>query len=205
MKRFILAASAAMALNAGQAFAGEDWKLAKNVTGIKVYVRDLPGSPLREFRGEVELRTTQEQIVRVLKDANSFRKWMPDVAASDLLKSTQNEQFHYLENKTPWPVSHRDGIYHFSNSRSGEGATAIITILVEAMPNYLPPREGKVRIPKADGLWRLTPTTEGVSVVYQMHAAPGGAIPGWLANQSVVDTPFETLKGLRDYLTQSPQ
>ncbi|WP_395408383.1 hypothetical protein ACHMW6_17725 [Pseudoduganella sp. UC29_106] len=37
-------------------------------------------------------------------------------------------------------------------------------------------------------------------VVYQMHAAPGGAIPGWLANQTVVDTPFGTLKGLRSYL-----
>jgi hypothetical protein len=36
-----------------------------------------------------------------------------------------------------------------------------------------------------------------VLVAYQIHADPGGSIPGWLANATVVDTPFKTLKNLR--------
>ncbi len=178
-------------------FAQSDWSLARDAEGIKIYVRNIVGSPLREFRGEVELKASPEMVVKVLRDADAFRKWMPDVASSELLKTTDSEQFHYLDNKAPWPVSNRDGIYHFVYSKAGDGT---VTIRVEAVPDYLPLRENKVRISQANGQWKLVPSADGVIVIYQMHAAPGGAIPGWLANQTVVDTPYGTLKGLRSYL-----
>lgn len=71
---------------------------------------------------------------------------------------------------------------------------------MEAVPDYMPLREGKVRIPKAEGQWKLVPNADGVNVTYQMHASPGGSIPNWLANQMVVDTPYGTLKASRSYL-----
>ncbi len=184
--------------------AEEDWSLAKDTQGIKVYVRKVPDSPLREFRGEIDLKASPDRVVRVLKDAASFRTWMPDVVASDLLKATDTEQYHYLENKAPWPISHRDGVYHFTYSSSTDGAAAVTTVRVEAVPDYVPHFEGKVRVPVADGQWKLVPTAGGVKVTYQMHASPGGALPDWLANQAAVDTPFGTLKALRTFLQQSP-
>lgn len=200
-ERFVLSAALAIGALAGQTgFAQEAWSLAKEAEGIKVYVRDVQDSPLREFRGEVQLKTSSDNVVRALRDAGAFRKWMPDVAVSELLKATDTEQFHYLDNKAPWPVSNRDGIYHFTYSHPGDGS---VVVRVEAVPGYLPVREGKVRIPQANGQWKLTPNAEGVHVTYQMHANPGGSIPNWLANQTVVDTPYGTLKGLRSYL-QAP-
>jgi hypothetical protein len=92
-------------------FAQDGWSLAKDSEGIKVYVRAVPGSPLREFRGEVQLEATPDSVVRVLRDADAFRKWMPDVVISELIKATDSEQFHYLDYKAPWPVSNRDGVY----------------------------------------------------------------------------------------------
>lgn len=192
------AALMAAGLLFGQAgFAQEAWSLAKDTDGIKVYVRNVSDSPLREFKGEVHLSVTPDNVVRVLKDADAFKKWMPDVAVSELLKATETEQYHYLDNKTPWPVSNRDGVYHFTYAYPGDGS---VVVRVEAVPTYVPEREGKVRIPKANGQWTLAPDAEGVNVSYQMHASPGGAIPNWLANQMVVDTPFGTLKALRTYL-----
>jgi hypothetical protein len=160
-------------------------------------VRTVEGSPLREFRGEVQIKSTPDVVVKVLRDANAFRQWMPDVAASELLKATDTDQYHYLVNKAPWPVSNRDGIYHFTYAKAGDGA---VTVRVEAVPDYLPQRKGKVRIPQAQGQWKLVPSSDGVRVTYQMHASPGGAIPNWLANRTVVDTPYGTLKALRSHL-----
>ncbi len=198
IKHFTVMAVLGAGLASSQAVLAQDtWSLAKDADGIQVFVRTVPDSPLREFRGEVHVKAKLEQVVQVLRDANAFRQWMPDVAASELLKANDTEQYHYLDNKAPWPVSNRDGVYHFSYARPGDGS---VIVRVEALPNYLPVREGKVRIPKADGQWRLAPTAEGVSVSYQMHAAPGGSIPDWLANRTVVDTPFGTLKALRAYL-----
>lgn len=198
IKHYVFSATVAVGLLMGQSsFAQDAWSLAKDAEGIKVYVRNVEGSPLREFRGETQLKATPDDVVKVLRDANAFRKWMPDVATSELLKATDAEQFHYLENKAPWPVSNRDGIYHFTYVKTGDGA---ITVQVEAVPDYAPLHEGKVRIPQANGQWKLVPSADGVNVTYQMHASPGGSIPSWLANQTVVDTPYGTLKGLRGYL-----
>lgn len=188
---------------AAAANAEAPWSLKKEADGIKVYTRVVPSSALREFRGEVEVAASPERVVQVLKDAGAFRKWMPDVVKSELLKSTDTDQYHYLENAAPWPVSHRDGIYHFTYQRSSD-AIATVRVRVEAVPNYQPERDGIVRVPRAEGAWTLVPTSKGTNVAYQMLAVPGGSIPNWLANQTVVDTPFKTLKGLRAYIQSAP-
>ncbi|WP_321926169.1 START domain-containing protein [Burkholderia sp. BCC1998] len=200
-RRNLLSAALLIGLLASQTtFAQDGWSLARQADGIRVYVRNVDGSPLREFRGEVQIRATSDDVVKVLRDADAYRQWMPDVAASELLKATDTEQFHYLDNKAPWPVSNRDGIYHFTYTKAGDGA---VTVRVEAVPDYLPLREGKVRIPQAKGQWKLVPDAEGVKVTYQMHASPGGAIPDWLANRTVVDTPYGTLKALRSRVQEA--
>lgn len=200
-RRNLLSAALLIGLLASQTtFAQDGWSLARQADGIRVYVRNVDGSPLREFRGEVQIRATPDDVVEVLRDADAYRQWMPDVAASELLKATDTEQFHYLDNKAPWPVSNRDGIYHFTYTKAGDGA---VTVRVEAVPDYLPLREGKVRIPQAKGQWKLVPDAEGVKVTYQMHASPGGAIPDWLANRTVVDTPYGTLKALRSRVQEA--
>ncbi|MDR6475798.1 hypothetical protein ABIE53_005686 [Burkholderia sp. OAS925] len=62
-------------------FAQDGWSPAKDSEGIKVYVRAVPDSPLKEFRGEVQLEATPDSVVRVLRDADAFRKWMPTLVA----------------------------------------------------------------------------------------------------------------------------
>ena len=66
-------------------------------------------------------------------------------------------------------------------------------------------REGFQRnIANVDGYWQITKEDDGVSITYELHADPGGGIPNWLVNSSVVDTPFGILSGLKRRLTESP-
>jgi len=185
--------------------ADESWTLAKDADGIKVYTRSVANSRLREFKGEVVLATNAEQVVNVLKDVNSYRKWMPDVVTSELLASSNKERYHYIENAAPWPVSNRDGVYLFSFGRNEDAGAGVTVVRVKAVPDYAPRRDGKVRVPKSDGFWKIASAGNGVRVTYQIHADPGGSIPRWLANSTVVDTPFKTLKNLRSYLPSLTQ
>jgi len=41
--------------------------------------------------------------------------------------------------------------------------------------------------------------TKKTKVTYQMHAEPGGSLPAWLINSSVVDPPYKTLINLKAY------
>ncbi len=184
--------------------ADEAWTLAKDADGIRVYTRSVANSHLREFKAEVEIPTNLERVMQVLKDANSFRRWMPDVVRSDLLFSSDKEQYHYVENAAPWPVSNRDGVYHYTFPRAEDADPAVTIVRVEAAPDYSPRRDGRVRISKCDGYWRIAPKGNVVEVTYQIHADPGGSIPSWLANATVVDTPFNTLKNLRGYIQSLP-
>lgn len=194
-------AAVLFALGAGAGAATETpWNLAKEAEGIRIFTRPVANSPLKEFRGEIELAVSPDKVVEVLRDANAFRKWMPDVVESKLLASTPNDQYHYLENATPWPVSHRDGVYHFTYSKGKGSNPDAVVVKVEAAPQYVPAKDGKVRIPKSDGYWFIEPTGTTTKVTYQIHADPGGSIPNWMANATVVDTPLKTLKSLRTYL-----
>jgi hypothetical protein len=128
---------------------------------------------------------------------------MPDVVVSEELSSSENEQVHYMENSAPWPVSNRDGVYRFSFGHTEEGGSRAVIVRVQAVPDYIPARKGKVRVPRSDGFWKVGPTATGVRVTYQMHADPGGSIPAWMANSASVSSPFNTLKNLRAYLQLS--
>ena len=103
----------------------------------------------------------------------------------------------------PWPVSNRDGVYRFTFARDGAGGSA--TVRVEALPDLVPRREGLVRIPRSEGHWSVESKGEGVHLAYEIHADPGGWVPAWLANLTVVRMPFHTLENLRRVLLSPPR
>jgi hypothetical protein len=135
-------------------------------------------------------------VLELIGDPRTFRAWLPDVLDCRVLRRTGTERFVYIETQAPWPVSNRDGVYHFTFERAETAAT----VRVEALPDFTPRREGRVRIPRSDGHWRIEPRARGAHVAYEIHADPGGYVPAWLANLTVVRMPLKTLKCLREQL-----
>jgi len=180
------------------AFADEAWTLARRSDGISVYTRRVEDSPLKAFKGDVVIGTGVDRVVAMLADPGSFPKWLPDAVECRELKRTETERYVYVETHAPWPVSNRDGVYHFTFARERDAAT----VRVEALPDFIPRRDGRVRIPKSDGYWRIEPDANGARVSYEIHADPGGWVPAWLANLTVVKMPYETLANLRRELSR---
>ena len=142
------------------------------------------------------LYATVYQLVNTLKDVDHFKTWIPDCEVAEIKERKDNEQIHYLEINAPFPVSNRDNYYHFTYENQGENVMVKFT----ALPKYGPEKDGIVRIPRASGFWLFEKINDQQSkVTYQAHTAPGGSIPGWLANSAVVDNPFETLKNLKEH------
>jgi len=185
--------------------ADEPWVLAKRADGITVYTRHVSDSPLKAFRGEIDLPTSVERVLAVLGEADTFPDWLPDVADCELLRASERERYVYVETEAPWPVWNRDGVFHFTFRRDDPADGAAATVDVEALPDFVPAREGKVRVPRSDGHWRIEPNAGGVHVSYEIHADPGGSVPVWLANLTVVRMPFQTMKNLRREVLASPR
>ncbi|WNJ21591.1 START domain-containing protein [Pontibacter sp. G13] len=176
-----------------------DWKLEKSKDGIEIYTRSVPGSGFKEFRGIAQLEGSLQSVVAVLQDADKFEDWMPSTKRSNLIEApSSGHKIMYVETSAPFPVSNRDGVYHYTFGDVTDAGSRV-EIDVQAVPGHLPEKKGIVRIQHTQGKWVITQTApDRVQVLYQVHSEPGGSIPSWLANSAVVDIPFETLKRLQE-------
>ncbi|WP_027896964.1 START domain-containing protein [Zestomonas thermotolerans] len=190
-----IALSVAIGLSGNLAHA-EDWQLAKDEQGVKVYLSSVPGSKYKAYRGVVEIKADVQTINALQEDVSGSCAWIHACAEMKLLKREGDQAWTYSRIDMPWPVNGRDLVLHVSTERATDGS---VVRRLEATPDYVPEVKGLVRIPRLLGEWRMTPKGQGVTeVVYQVQTEPGGSIPSWLANSFVVDAPFNTLSSLRD-------
>ncbi|MFC2104330.1 START domain-containing protein [Bacteroidota bacterium] len=175
-----------------------NWKLEKDENDIKIYTRFVEGSSFKEFKGEITITCEMTEIVKLLKDVSKFKDWVADCEKVELLKFEGSDQYHYIETSIPWPLENRDMVYNFNYLKETNLVTEVI---ITGKANYIPKKKGIVRMTQANGFWKLISIGENrIEVTYQLHAEPGGVIPAWLANSTVVDMPYNTLNGLKDML-----
>jgi len=171
-----------------------DWELQRDEEGIRVWTRPVPGSAVARFRGETFVRAEIAAVRAVLGDVPRLTEWFPDCVEARTLSKEGDVELRYVVTGAPWPVDDRDAIYHIETIREPSG---LLRIEVGVRPETLPEREGRVRVQRAQGGWKLTPDEGGTRVAWELHLEPGGSVPTWLVNQRVVDTPFRALRELR--------
>jgi START domain. len=183
------------------ASAQENWNLVKEEAGIKVYTKTESGSKYKAFKAEMQVSCKIENIVEVLKNTNSVNNWVVNCKGVKLLKTEDIDQYYYIETSLPFPFENRDMVYRFQYI---EINSEQFKVIVTGIPEYIQPKEGIVRMVKANGYWLLTSIdTDKTVLTYQMHVEPGGLIPAWLANPFIKNVPFSTFKGLRNIVQKS--
>ena len=183
----------ALAVGVAQA---EDWTLAKDENGIQVYLKSVPGSSYKAYRGVTTLKADMGTVRALQEDVSGACAWIHECKEQKQLKHEGEQTWTYTRFNTPWPVTPRDSVMRVT---SHEGADGSLTRELKGIPDYMPEEKGYVRVAQVDGFWKLVPKgSEGVEVTYQVHTEPGGSVPSWVANKFVVDAPFKTLAGLRE-------
>ena len=170
-----------------------EWVLAKNNKGVKVYTRKVEGIDFKEFKGIITIKTSLASLVALVGDVEAAPDWLANCSKSRLLKRINStETYTYSLSKAPWPVKDRDAIVH--NVVSQDKRSLAVTIKQTGKPDYIKAKKNITRVKRIEGFWKFTPQKDGdVEVVYQVLSDPGGDIPAWLVNASLVSQPYETL------------
>jgi hypothetical protein len=172
------------------------WELVYEAHNLRVQRRDYADSELDEIEGVVRVRATLNALMALLKDADFNRHWVyRSSGASVLQDSGYTQAYVYGVVDAPFPMSDRDTVVRFDYQQ--DPITKAITIAITNFPDFIPEKEGLIRVPKIGGYWRLKPEADGwVEVSYQVYGDPGGWLPVWVANRAAVVSVQETLRNM---------
>ena len=80
-----------------------DWKLRKDAGGVKIFTRNIEGSPFEEFRGMVTITNTSlTKVLDVITDVKNYPNNFPNCGSAQVLvqKGKYND-IHYITIKAP--------------------------------------------------------------------------------------------------------
>ena len=201
--KFIILIFFVLAFTARLYAAEYPWQLKKTTEGISVYTRKVEGSAMLEFKATITVDAPLAKIIPIFEDAKGLMSWYYQCIHSELVKNENpQDKIQYIVLRLPWPVAERDCIFRRSKSTDEKNSSTSYTI--QALPDFLPIKKDKIRVPMINAIWRFTPLPDGKTEIYfQQHTDPGGSIPSFLVNAMAVDTPFNSLKTLRQLIMEA--
>lgn len=128
---------------AGNALA-EDWKLAKDEDGVKVYLSSVQGSKYKAYRGVTDIKADVATIEALQEDVKGSCKWIHACAEMKLLKQEGADAWTYSKIDMPWPVTGRDVVIHVTTEKTADGT---VTRHLKADPTYIPEERARSACP----------------------------------------------------------
>ena len=176
---------------------GQSWRLDKDSDNIRVYTRLVHGSDFREFKAEMQVEATLDQIEKILDDHEHYTLWQANMDSASLVNWVGNDvKLLYFQADMPWPITNRDFV--FEQTKKKDDNTLIYSN--SSKHSELHQNSGFIRVKSADGFWKFTQNGTRVDVLYQWKGDPEGAIPAWVVNIFIVDGPHKTLLNLKEKL-----
>jgi hypothetical protein len=172
------------------------WALRIDRQNIQAYTRKVDGSSILEFKGHMVIDAPLADILPVFEDVSTTSKWFYNCVESKLIADEALDQkLVYIVLRLPWPVSERDCVFRIN--KSVDASTGTVTYAVVALPDKLPVRRDRIRVPYLKASWHFVPLSGGrTEIDFQQHSDPGGFIPDFISNSLVVDIPYNSFKDL---------
>ncbi len=145
-----------------------------------VWVRNKPGSDVREVRAIGEIDAPPEKVYEVITDFEHYAEFMPYLEDAKVIRRTDDEVITWAIMNAPM-VSRRDWVVAVKLDPKGMAGTTW-TLSNEGPP----PSDRAVRLKVNEGSWKLEVLDGGrrTRATYYLYTDPGGSIPTFIANKA---------------------
>ncbi len=179
------------------------WKMVKNSEGVKTYFRWLTntdGSSFRERKGEILVNCSAQEVLGLVSDAGSTKKWMSGISESfDLSRISQNEWYTYTLFSIPWPFSKRDLVSYYKVIPDPARGMTIVTI--NCKDKYVPLKPGITRLTNYRATWTITQRGDkNTFISFNMSSSAPPAFPRFIQDPVIESIFHNNLVRLKEVL-----
>lgn len=176
-----------------------NWQEKKNEDGIQVFTSDVSYSAYKAIYGKMRVNASIESLVALVKDTDACPQWADMCEESRVLESSSATEYYvYTYNDVPFPASDRDVVAKVTWQQTPQSRSVVM--LTHPSPDKIP-RTDAVRIEEADSRWYFTTQDDGSTLVETFaFINPNGPVPAWLTNLLIVESPYKTLRGMREII-----
>ena len=198
MRTTLLAVSLVLCLP-NFAFAEEEWELKRDRDGIQVYTRSVEGSKHKAVKAEMVVEAGLNELVGLVMDTSACPDWAALCKTSEVTEQvSETELYVYTLNDLPWPVKDRDAVAKVMWTQEESGS---VRMTAELVTGKVPEIKKALRLTTGITSWVFYPDENGTRIVSEAHLDPGGGTPAWLTNMLLVDSPFDTMVGMRNLVS----
>ncbi len=181
----------------GASAEADGWVLARRADGVEVYLRDVEGSALKEFRASAVVPAPLAAVVGWWRDPTTYTQWINRCVEARRVEVDSGATANYLRFDFPFPVSDRDVVIGAKTLQDSPKQAVFEGRNVDGL---VPEVSRLVRIPMLSSRWEFHADGDGATrVLYQQRMDAGGRLPAFLMKRAAVDNPFRTLLGLIRY------
>jgi ribosome-associated toxin RatA of RatAB toxin-antitoxin module len=185
-------------LSISQSFCQTDCTLRIDKDNVKVFACKAENSKIKSLKTKVNVRATPQQVIDIVLDIDGYNNWQyHTINASVLERKSETELIYYTEIVSPWPASNRDLVVSLKIEHDVPSKNIII--YAHSIPDFIPPKEGIVRVPMSKSQWTVKPVSDSeLSVEFNMLVDPGGSVPAWLINMVAAEAPYESFRNFKN-------
>ncbi len=186
------------AFAAGDALGDTAWEELSDADGIKVWRKDIDGSPIVAMRGRGTVDATVAKVASVIYDTPRCPEWVSDLSASRVVRLVSpGERVVYQRVSTPWPLDDREFVFVAKASftpSTGEFLIDMASVEDETVART----DGVTRGRLLQSSFSLAPL-EGQKTILEVEvqADPMGSIPKSIVNWAQKSWPRETIEAIR--------
>ena len=180
----------------------QSWNFIKEKEGIKIYARQEAGKVLKSFKGVADINAPAEKIFAMMEDINDTKWWDKSLTHIKVLLYEKNKRaMYYMVYELPWPLIDRDLCVDVTIK--SDVVTGEYKITAVSVPGVIPERSNMVRIKDYMQIWTITPVSKDISQVeLEGFIDPAGSVPDWISNMLIVDSPLNSLMGVRKQMAK---
>lgn len=201
-----IAALFALSLMVASPASAEDWtpkQQGEERSDINTYVRSVSDTPIKQFRGVVEIQHSMVAALSVMDNLSLCSQWIYNCQEADYHYTDKGERLMWMKFDGVWPASDRDILVKAVVLQDKQNGA--VTVQTTGRPDDAPEQSRYVRIPMLENSFLVEPLEDGwIRVTFTTHMDPGGQVPAWVANIVATDAPIRTLEGLKRMMKTSP-